>query len=201
VEKGKGINHPTTTMEISTINREIHMRFFKLGVTIVCLVSCLFISKAFAADETKIGLIDFQKILTTSEAGKVAQGKIEEKGKALEAELKTKGAAIEEEKARYEREAAVMSKEARSEKERELKIKILDIQDLEAKYKADFNAFSQELINQFKADVLTVVDQIGKKEGFLLILEKRESGVVYATSTIDITDKVIQQYNGTYSKK
>ena len=177
------------------------MRFFKLGVTIVCLVSCLFISKAFAADVAKIGLIDIQQILSTSEAGKVAQGKIAAKGKEMEAELKTKGTAIEEEKARYEREATVMSKEARSEKERELKIKILDFQDLEAKYKADFNAYNQELVNQFKLDILSVVNEIGKKEGFLLILEKRESGVVYAPNTIDITDKVIQQYNETFSKK
>lgn len=177
------------------------MRFFKLGVTIVFLMSCLFISEAFAADVAKIGIIDIQQILTTSDAGKIAQGKIAAKGKELEAELKSMGTAIEEDKARYEREAAVMSKEARSEKERELKIKILDFQDLETRYKANFSAYNQELVTKFKLDILSVVNQIGKKEGFLLILEKRESGVVYAPETIEITDKIIQQYNETFSKK
>ena len=177
------------------------MRFFKLGVTIICLVSVLFISKAFAADSIKIGLIDFQKILTTSEAGKVTNDKMGAKFKQLQEDLKTKGTAIEEEKARYEREGAVMSAEARAEKERELKIKVLDYQDLENKYKADINAYQQELVNQFRTDLITVTEEIGKKEGYLLILEKRESGVVYAPNTIDITDTVIQQYNVAFAKK
>ena len=177
------------------------MRFFKLGVTILCLVSCLFISKAFAADVAKIGLIDIQKVLASSDAGKVATDKMQAKFRELEEDLKTKGTAIEEEKVRYEREAAVMSKEARSEKERELKIKVLDFQDLEKKYKADINTYQQELMNQFRVDVLKVVDDLGKKEGYLLILEKRESGVVYNPSTIDITDKVIEKYNEAFAKK
>ena len=177
------------------------MRFFKTGVAIVCFMSCLFISKAFAADVANIGLIDIQKILGTSEAGKVASDKMSAKFKELEEDLRTKGAAIDEEKERYEREATVMSAEARSEKERELKIKVLDFQDLEKKYKADINAYQQALMNQFRLDVMTVVEELGKKEGYLLILEKRESGVVYNPSTIDITDKVIQKYNEEFTKK
>jgi outer membrane protein len=177
------------------------MRFFKLGVTIVFFVSCLFISKAFAADVAKIGLVDYQKILSTSDAGKAANDKMAAKYKELQDDLKTRASAIEDEKARYEREATVMSKEAQSEKERELKIKMLDIQDLEKKYKADISAYQQELMNTFKLDVLNVASDIGKKEGYLLILEKREGGVVYAPDSIDITDKVIQQYNESFAKK
>ena len=177
------------------------MRFFKLNAIIICFVLCLFVSSTYAADVAKIGLIDFQKILTTSNAGKEAQKKIAAKGQKLQADLKAKGDAIEQEKANYERESTVMTNEARADKERELKIKALDFQDLETKYKSDFTAYNKELVNQFKADVLNVVDQIGKKEGFLLILEKSEGGVVYAPSTIDITDQVIQKYNELFDKK
>ncbi len=176
------------------------MRFFKIGVTIIFFMSCLFISNAFAADVAKIGLIDIQKILSTSDAGKVASEKMTAKFKELEEDLRTRGAAIDEEKARYEREASVMSAEARSEKERELKIKVLDFQDLEKKYKTDINAYQQALMSQFRLDVLTVVEKLGKKEGYLLILEKRESGVVYNPSTIDITDSVIEKYNDEFKK-
>jgi outer membrane protein len=177
------------------------MRFFKLGVTTILLMSCLFISKTFAADVAKIGLVDIQKILSTSDAGKVTNEKWMAKVRELDEDLKTRGAAIEEENARYQREAAVMSQEARSEKERELKIKALDFQDLEKKYKADINAYQQTLMSQFRVDIMAVVDEMGKKEGYLLILEKRESGVVYAPSTIDITDKVIQEYDDAFAKK
>ena len=42
---------------------------------------------------------------------------------------------------------------------------------------------------------------MGKKEGFLVIFEKREAGVLYSPDTIDITDRLIQRYNAIFSKK
>ena len=177
------------------------MRFSKINVTLVCLVFCFFSSIALADDVIKIGIIDLQKILSTSDAGKEAQQKITEKGKTLEADLKEKAAAITEEQERYQREASVMSQEARSEKERELKIKKLDFEDLETKYKTEFSDYNQKLVDQFKADVVNLVGQIGKKEGYTLIVEKSTSGVVYSPSTIDLTDKVISQYNESYANK
>ena len=171
------------------------MRFFKISFITFCLAFCLVVSNAVAADVVKIGIIDLQKILSTSNAGKEAQQKISAKGQELQADLEAKAAAITEEQERYEREASVMSTEARSEKERELKIKKLDFDDLKEKYESEFNTYNQELVNQFKVDVLAATDKIGKKEGYTLILEKSSSGVVYAPSTIDLTDKVILQYN------
>ncbi|MBI5592151.1 MAG: OmpH family outer membrane protein [Deltaproteobacteria bacterium] len=44
-------------------------------------------------------------------------------------------------------------------------------------------------------EVVEVVQDIGKKEGYTLIVEKRTGGVVYAPTSIDITDSVIQIYN------
>ena len=177
------------------------MRFFKITVSAVCLAFCLFTSVALADDVIKIGIIDLQKILSTSDAGKTAQSKIAEKGKEMEANLMAAATAITEETERYEREATVMSSEARSDKERELRIKKLDFDDLKEKYESEFNAYNQELVNQFKADVLSAVDVIGKKEGYTLILEKNSSGVVYNPSTIDLTDKAILQYNEDNAKK
>ena len=43
--------------------------------------------------------------------------------------------------------------------------------------------------------MVELVQDIGKKEGYTLIVEKRTGGVVYAPLSIDITDAVIQIYN------
>jgi outer membrane protein len=177
------------------------MKFTKIGVFIICVFFGVSVLTAYGADVAKIGIIDFQRILATSDAGKAAQEKITKKGKALENDLKAKGMAIEESKQRYEQGAQVMSQEARGEKERELKIKILDFKDLEKKHKSEFNEFNMKLVGAFRDDVVKVVDIIGKKQGFLLILEKRESGIVYAPSQIDITDEVIEKYNAEFTKK
>ena len=57
-----------------------------------------FVPFAGAADVAKIGIVDFQKVLQNSSAGKYAQAEINKKGKAMEAELEKKGADIEERK-------------------------------------------------------------------------------------------------------
>ena len=158
-------------------------------------ISFMFFSAdySYSADVAKIGIIDFQRILETSSPGKLAQSEINKKGKEMEAELKAKGAAIEELQKKLERDALVMSKEMREEKEREIRIKINDIKMLQKTYLSEFRELENRLVTRIKKDVLSLVEEIGKKEGYLLIIEK--AGVLYYPNIIDLTDKLIQLYN------
>ena len=88
-----------------------------------------------------------------------------------------------------------MSMEMREEKEREFRIKINDFKSLEKKYKEEFKVVNNRLVNRIKKDVFELIEEIGKKEGYLLIIEKHEAGVMYSPTAIDITDKLIIQYN------
>lgn len=177
------------------------MQMRKVGF-LGAFVSCfLFVASGLAADVAKIGIVDFQKILTTSEAGKEAQGEISTKGKAMEADLKAMGSELEEAKERLEREAMVMAPEKRAEKERELRIKLMDFKDREKQYKKEFNDYNMQLVGKFRKDIFVIAEEIGKKDGYLLILEKNESGALYFPGSIDITDQLIQKYNQTFSKK
>lgn len=148
---------------------------------------------SYGADVAKIGIIDFQRILETSSIGKSAQSEINKKGKKMEAELKAKGAAIEEIQKKLERDALVMSKGMREEKGREVRIKINDIKSLQKKYLSEFRELENRLVTRIKKDVLSIVKEVGKKEGYLLIIEK--AGVLYYPNTIDLTDKLIRLYN------
>ncbi len=148
-----------------------------------------------AADVAKIGVVDFQKILEISNAGKSAQGEINKQGKQMESDLKDRGTEIEEIEKKIDRESMVMSKEVREEKQREMRIKIGDFKALQQKYMEDFKALENRIIGKIQKEVVELVQEIGKKEGYTLIVEKRTGGVVYAPLSIDITDSVIQAYN------
>ncbi len=162
---------------------------------IAFIVAVFFFSAgySYSADVAKIGIIDFQRILEASSPGKLAQSEINKKGKKMEAELKAKGAAIEELQKTLEREALVMSKEMREEKGREVRIKINDIKTLQKRYLAEFRELENRLVTRIKKDVLGLVKEIGKKEGYLLIIER--AGVLYYPNAIDLTDRLIQLYN------
>ena len=153
------------------------------------------------ADVAKIGVIDFQRVLMTSSEGKKAQGEINRKGKKMETELKQKGDAIEKIKKQLEREALVISKAKREEREREIRIKINDLKSLQKRYMQDFKTHEQRLVQRIQKSMKKIIDDLGKKEGYLLIIEKRQGGVLYFRQSIDLTDRLIMEYNAQSAQK
>lgn len=149
----------------------------------------------YGADVAKIGIVDFQKILRTSSAGKKAQIEINKKGQAMEAELKTKGDSIKSQQESFNRESLVMSREMREQKERELRIMINDFKTLQKKYMNEFNGFEKQIVQSIRNEIQMLVEALAKKEGYLLVLEKREGGLLYYPNTLELTDKIIMAYN------
>jgi outer membrane protein len=43
--------------------------------------------------------------------------------------------------------------------------------------------------------ILPIIDQIGKEQGYTLIFNKFQSGLVYADESVDVTDTVITRFN------
>ena len=160
-----------------------------------------FVFFAEAADIAKIGVVDFQKILQNSSAGKYAQAEINKKGKQMESELAKKGAGIEDRKKQIEKESLVMSKEMREEKQREIRIQINDLKVMQKRFTQEFKAFENRLVQRIRKDVLKIVDGIGKSEGYLMIVERKTGEVLYTPTSVDITDAFIQNYNKTFSVK
>ena len=165
------------------------------------LALCVICAPAYAADVAKIGTINFQRILDVSDAGKEAQTKLNEQAQKMEADLKSKGAEIEENRKQFERESLVMNKEMKDAKEREMRIKINDFKQLQQKYTGVARELQFRLVGKIRQDIDTLVKEMGKKQGFLLIMEAKEAGIIYTPTKIDITDAVIKAYNAQWAKE
>jgi len=176
----------------------------KVGMKIFLIIFLgllFFASFAEAADVAKIGVVDFQKILENSSAGKYAQAEINKKGKQMESELAKKGANIEERKKQIEKESLVMSKEMREENRREIRIHINDLKVMQKRYTREFKAFENRLVQRIRKDVIKIVIEMGKSGGYLMIVEKKTGEVIYIPTSVDVTDAFIQNYNKTFSVK
>ena len=174
------------------------MRAYKIVCVIGCLIIIFFSNFSLAADVAKIGVIDFQKVLETSAAGKAIQAELKKKNEKMTADLQKKGAEIEKIQRRLERESMVMSKEMREDKEREQRIKVNDFKTLQKKYRSELQKVQVKLMQQLQTDVTAITREIGKKEGYLLIMDKR--GVIYTPRSVDLSDKLIRQLNTKFAK-
>ncbi|MEA3436472.1 MAG: OmpH family outer membrane protein [Thermodesulfobacteriota bacterium] len=174
------------------------MRFLKIIFAVIFISTFVFIFSSNAADVAKIGVVDFQRIFKNSSAGKALQAELKGQFNKMQAELETKKSEIEEIQKNIERQAAVMSKDVREEKKRELQIKIYDFKNLEKKYRSELRKDERIKLMKIQDKALIIAQEIGKKEGYLIIIDK--SVAIYVPKTLDLTDKVIQEYNAGYKK-
>jgi outer membrane protein len=167
------------------------------------LTLCLFVLSGivYGAEVQKIGVIDLQKIIEKSNSGKRSSVEIKSQGKKMEQILKKKEAQIEELRKTVDQKALVMSNEAREAKEQDLRVKIDDLKSLQRRYQDVLRDLNIDLSKQITKDVFEIVEGIGKTAGYTLIIDRRVGGVVYAPNAIDITDKVIEEYNAMDAKR
>ena len=156
---------------------------------------------AYGAEVQKIGVIDLQKIIDKSNPGKRSSVEIKSQGKRMEQILMKKGAEIEDLRKTLDQKALVMSNEAREAKEQDLRVKIDDLKSLQRRYQDVLRDLNINLSKQITKDVFEIVEGIGKRAGYSLIIDRRAGGVVYAPNAIDITDKVIEEYNTMDAKR
>jgi outer membrane protein len=153
---------------------------------------------SLAADSVKFGSIDLQKVLNESEAGKKAKSDLDALIKSRESTIEEKGKAIEKLKGELEKQASVLSAEAKKKKEDELEKMLREYQRLVQDSQAEVKKKEGELTDTIIKEIREIIDKIGVEEGYTLIIEK--GLVLYSNKDIDITDIVMKKYNESKTK-
>lgn len=159
-------------------------------------VFSVFTNTLFAADVAKIGVVDMQKVLAISDSGKAIKAELSKIYKDMETDLEKKKAEIDAMEEQFKKESMVMSNELREEKRHEINMKALEGQRQKQKYEKQLQRMQMEKLGKLQKEVSEIVTEIGKKEGYLLIVDR--AAVMYSPN--DITDRVIQTHNKKYAK-
>ena len=172
-----------------------------IAILAILTMTACFSTAALAADVAKIGVINFEKILNDSSAGKVSQKQLKEKWTQLQKKLNDEKKSVEDFSLAIERESLVLSPEKKRAKQRELEDRVNDLKRMNADFTEEFQILQNKRMNEIQKDVFEIVNEMGKKQGFLLIVERKVGGVLYAPEQVDITDEVIKLYNAKTAKK
>lgn len=167
----------------------------------VLMIATMFTCSAFAADAVKVGVVSFEKILKESSAGKVMQKDLKAKLNDLQTKLQAEEKKVKDMSAALEREALVLSSEKKLERQRELRDRADDLKKMNADYTQEMKIMQNKRMNEIQKDIFDIANEMGKAQGYTLIIEQKVAGVIYAADKADITDQVIKKYNSTYAKK
>ena len=168
-------------------------RFF-----VALLLSLFVFALPAGAAQLKLGYVDIQKALNSSQAGQDAKAKIAQKAKEYEAEFVLKRKELKDFGENLKKQMALLSPEAKRDKEREYQQMVTDFQratkDAQAFLKQEDADHTRAIIRE----LVKIVDKIGKQEGYTLVFEKAEGSILYADKQIDLTDKIIKDYDKEY---
>jgi len=154
---------------------------------------------AFAAE--KIGFIDMREIMLKSDAGKKAAedfGKLYEKDRAI---IQQKEAEMRKLKEELEKQRTVLKENAMKEKEAAYQKKFRDYQLMVKDANEELQARDQELSKKLVPEILKVINVIGDKEKYTLIIDLGSTPVAYFAKENNFTQKVIEEFNKSFKPK
>jgi outer membrane protein len=160
------------------------------------MVLLLFVwsSTSLAAD-VKIGFINVREIIQTSNAGKKAGEELKRVAEKRQSEISSAEKELKALKEDLDKKKSVMTPTARREKETNYQKKLRDYQLLVNDANEDLQKRDQEIFQKLMPEILKVLRTIAEKEKYTLIIDVATQPVPYFDKTLDISKKVIEEYN------
>ncbi|HEV7242143.1 MAG TPA: OmpH family outer membrane protein [Thermoanaerobaculia bacterium] len=167
------------------------MKKFLVSVAVAALAAPMFAQTTPA----RVAVIDVQKVLTQSTAGKSAYEKLKkmqddrmEKAKGMDEELRKLDSDISTKR-------LSLSEDKLADMQKQLAEKRISMQRYAQDAEREIGEARDRELQALEAKIKPVIDGIGKEMGLAAIFNKFESGLVYASEAIDITDTVIKRFN------
>jgi outer membrane protein len=148
----------------------------------------------------KIGVLDLQRCIQQSEAGKKASKSLQEKSDRIKKDLTAKREDLRKLRDEFTKKSNVLSADAKRDKEKELIRKEEDFRDLVREKEDEMHKDEYNAMQPLLGELFEITSKLAKDEGYTMILEAK-SGVVYFIKSIEITDKVVKLFNESKKEK
>jgi outer membrane protein len=166
----------------------------KLGVVIGMIILGGWFGSLWAID-LKIGFVDFTRAVNECREGIEAKKVINkelEKYQRLNAEKQKELQAMKDS---LEKQALMLTPDARVTKEKEFQNKGREFQRWVEDSQNEIKSKGAEMEKNIAIGLQKTIQKMGADEGYTIVLEKNESIVLYASKSIDLTDRVIKAYD------
>jgi outer membrane protein len=152
---------------------------------------------AAASAEQKIGYVDLQRALNEVDEGRVAKAALKKDFDEKQKQIDIKKTDFEKLQADFEKQATMLSEQARKDKAQDLDRRARELQTLFVNLQKDLSEREREATRGIFDKMAQIVGEIAEADGFTLVLE-RNSGLVYAPASLDLTNELIRKYNARY---
>ena len=165
------------------------------------MVSAIVPTVAAFGAEAKLGYVDLQKAIQSTETGKKGKASLEKELQAKSAESKKAEESLRKDAEDFEKKAAIMSDAARAKAQGDLQRRFQELQQKAAASQMELQRKEREMTKPLIDELRAIIEGVGKEKGYAFIVEKNEGAVLYALPGSDLTDEVIARFNAKTKKK
>ena len=169
-------------------------KFFYLTAIMTMLVFA-WSANVLAAD--KIGFINLQEIMQTSNAGKKAADDFKKFYEKETQEIKSMENQLKKMKDELEKQGSVLTQSSRSEKEAAYQKKMRDYQLLVNDTNEELKKRDQEMTQKLMPGIIKIVRSIAEREKYTLVIDVATMPIPYYAKENDFSNKVIEEFNKT----
>lgn len=167
------------------------MKKFLISVAVAALAVPTFAQ----TQPARLAVIDVQRVLASSSAGKAASDRL----KKMQEDRVTRAKQMDDEMQKLDADINSKKLSLSEDKLTEMAKQLSDRKIAAQRYAQDAEREMGEArdraLLELENKIKPVIDSIGKEMGLAAIFNKFESGLVYASEAIDITDTVIKRFN------
>ncbi|QAT84145.1 MAG: OmpH family outer membrane protein [Myxococcaceae bacterium] len=155
---------------------------------------------AASAAELKVAYVDLQRVLVEVDDGKAAKARLQKWLEDRQKEIDKEQDALRKEKDTLDKQASAMSEATRTQKATELQKKVMELAQKYERSRAEAANKERQEMEPIVNRIDQVIASIAQREGLGLVLDKRDSGIVFALAEYDISNEVVRNYNSASKK-
>ncbi|RKH44403.1 OmpH family outer membrane protein [Corallococcus sicarius] len=150
---------------------------------------------AASAAELKVAYVDLQRVLLEVDDGKAAKQRLQKWLEARQKEIDGEQETLRKEKELLDKQASAMSEATRTQKATELQKKVMELAQKYERSRAEAANKERQEMEPIINRIDQVIATIAERDGLGFVLDKRDSGIVFALGQYDISNEVVRSYN------
>jgi outer membrane protein len=145
-------------------------------------------AEAQGSGDTKIGVVDLQRTLKETNAGKAAKRRLEADKKKKQKALDVKQKALQQKAANLNKQQAVLKPAVLRKRQMELQKEYAELEQTFLKLQQELATMEAKLVQEIFRKASPVIQKIAKAKRLTVVIEKNEGAVLFA-----ITNEVNRQ--------
>jgi outer membrane protein len=155
------------------------------------LIAALVLTPLWAAHaEFKVGVVDGMDVVSKSAEGRRVQDSIKRKSEELGRPFAQKRQDLQKQVEEFQKQASLMKEDARKRKAEELEKKMQDFERQGADAQKQLSQYQQQELAPLFQKLEAAVKTVAQDNKLDVVLDKRNSGLLYMDPKLDITEKV-----------